>query len=130
MKNKIRVLNGGIGCLIANGVVGEITTRERAIKNESKYSGEFLDRIAPLYVRGDDGICYGLCDGYIVEKIDGDISVKKQKPITYTEEELFDKILLFANTFPKLFINKLKEQDGIPERDVVVREWFDNNKKK
>lgn len=73
-----------------------------------------------------------LTNGFItvVEKERG-ITIKNiDEPITYTEEEVFNEILLFANTYPKLYFNKLKEQEGIPERDVVVREWFDNNKKK
>lgn len=49
--------------------------------------------------------------------------------MTYTEEELLDKLFLFANTYPKYYLDKLRDCEGIPDRDVLIKEWFEQNKR-
>lgn len=66
---KVKVINGGHGCRIADGVVGIIITRREAIKDESKYSGEFVRNVAPLYIREKNGNTYGLCEGFMIEEL-------------------------------------------------------------
>ena len=63
---RVKVINGGNGCRIADGITGIVTTRKKSI-NRGNYSGELEDINAELYVHGDDDCYYGLCAGYKIE---------------------------------------------------------------
>ena len=62
-----RVAKGGSGCGIADGISGVSITKPSW--RPKAYSGEVWGRDAQMYIRGADGVVYGLCEGYEVVSI-------------------------------------------------------------
>ena len=65
-----RVDKGGNGCGIANGISGMSVTKPSW--RPKAYAGEVWGRNARVYIRGVDGVIYGLCEGYEIEEISKD----------------------------------------------------------
>lgn len=58
----IRVISGGNGCLIANGIIGKIIAKPE--KRPERYSGNCFDNSIGVYVKDTDGTVYGMCEGF------------------------------------------------------------------
>ena len=65
-----RVDKGGGGCGIANGISG-VSVAKPSWKPKA-YASESWDCKAQMYIRGVDGVIYGLCEGYEIEEISKD----------------------------------------------------------
>lgn len=63
-----KIINGGIGCLIANGSTGRaIPKPETAPVN---YSGQYWDTAEGPFIMTPNGDVFGLCEGHNLEEID------------------------------------------------------------
>lgn len=62
-----RVDKGGSGCGVANGISGVSVAKPSW--EPIAYAGKIWSNDAPVYIRGVDGIVYGLCEGYEIEEI-------------------------------------------------------------
>ena len=62
-----RVAKGGSGCGVANGILGVSVAKPSW--EPRAYSGRVWNRNARVYIRGVDGVLYGLCQGYEIEEI-------------------------------------------------------------
>ena len=69
---KVKVIDGGRGCFVANGLFGIIVTRKEALQlidfDINKYHGEYTSIEAQLYIKDSKGYIYGLCKGFEIEK--------------------------------------------------------------
>lgn len=65
-----RVDKGGYGCGVASGISGVSVTKPSC--RPKAYAGETWSRDAPIYIRGVDGVVYGLCGGYEIKEISKD----------------------------------------------------------
>lgn len=67
---KVRVLDGGKGAKGADGMVGDIVTREtaEAAMELHKYHGEYMGTESAAYVSNGD-VCWGLCPGFQIEVV-------------------------------------------------------------
>ena len=104
----IRVITGGKGCLIANGIVGMVVDKSHI--DYHMYGGEYRNLHAKMYVAGLTNLklygkitrFYGLCRGYEVELLTN---------INSSEFENLVKEMFLKKEVDREFIEQFMDKD-------------------